>query len=116
MDLVFTVGQYTQVSHLESARETLAMISAEGRSAAAYQADVSRDVDCAALIVEAKSTWGQINILVNNVGIGGGGDGPAHRAGLGSHSDRQSQIRLDDHQARLAHHARSAGVIVNISR
>ena len=66
--------------HLESAIETLAMISAEGGSAAAYRADVSRDADCAALIAEAKSTWGRIDILVNNVGVGGGGDGPAHRA------------------------------------
>jgi NAD(P)-dependent dehydrogenase (short-subunit alcohol dehydrogenase family) len=53
-------------------------IVAEGGSAAAYQADVSRDIDCVAMIFEAKSTWGRIDILVNNVGIGG--DGPAHRA------------------------------------
>ena len=32
---------------------------------------------------------------------------PGRRGSLGSHSDRQSQIRLDDHQARLADHARS---------
>src|SRR5208282_1599835 len=66
--------------YLESALETVAMISAERGTAAAYQADVSRDTDCAATIVEAKSRWGRIDILINNVGIGGGGDGPAHRA------------------------------------
>ena len=33
------------------------------------------------LVAEAKSRWGRLDILVNNVGIGGGGDGPAHRAG-----------------------------------
>ena len=65
---------------LASANETVAMIAAEGGNAAAFQADVSRDADCAAIVAEAKSRWGRIDILVNNVGIGGGGDGPAHRA------------------------------------
>jgi NAD(P)-dependent dehydrogenase (short-subunit alcohol dehydrogenase family) len=96
---------------LESALETLAMISAEGGSAAAYQADISRDADCAALIVEAKSTWGRINILVNNVGIGGGGDGPAHRAEEAAW-DRILTVNLKSawmtiKHARLADHARS---------
>lgn len=63
-----------------SAAETVAMIAKEGGSAAPFQADVSRDAGCAAVIAEAKSRWGRIDILVNNVGIGGGGDGPAHRA------------------------------------
>jgi NAD(P)-dependent dehydrogenase (short-subunit alcohol dehydrogenase family) len=40
--------------HLDRALETSAMISADGGSAAAYQADVSRDADCAALIVEGR--------------------------------------------------------------
>ena len=66
--------------HLESAIETVAMITQEGGSAAPFQADVSRDAGCASVIAEAKSRWGRIDILVNNVGIGGGGDGPAHRA------------------------------------
>jgi len=65
---------------LASAAETVAMITGEGGSATAFQADVSRDAGCAAIIAEAKSRWGRIDILVNNVGIGGGGDGPAHRA------------------------------------
>src|ERR1051326_640976 len=66
--------------HLASAIETVSMITEAGGSAAPFQADVSRDADCAAVIAEAKSRWGRIDILVNNVGIGGGGDGPAHRA------------------------------------
>src|SRR5258708_19497277 len=65
---------------LASATETVAMIAKEGGSAAPFRADVSRDADCAAVVAEAKSRWGRIDILVNNVGIGGGGDGPAHRA------------------------------------
>src|SRR5947207_4114789 len=66
--------------YLKSAAETAAMIANEGGSAAPFQADVSRDTDCAAVVSEARSRWGRIDILVNNVGIGGGGDGPAHRA------------------------------------
>src|SRR5664279_4645365 len=65
---------------LASANETVAMIATEGGTAVAFQADVSRDADCAAIVAEARSRWGRIDILVNNVGIGGGGDGPAHRA------------------------------------
>jgi len=65
---------------LESATETAAMIAEQGGSATPFQADVSRDADCAAIVAEAKSRWGRIDVLVNNVGIGGGGDGPAHRA------------------------------------
>ena len=42
---------------LESAAETVAMITAEGGSAVPFQADVSRDDGCAALIAEAKSRW-----------------------------------------------------------
>ena len=58
---------------LASAAETASMIASEGGSAAPFRADVSRDADCAAVIAEAKSRWGRIDILVNNVGIGGGG-------------------------------------------
>ena len=65
---------------LASAAETVAMIAAEGGQAAPFAADVSGDAGCAAIIAEAKTRLGRIDILVNNVGIGGGGDGPADRA------------------------------------
>jgi NAD(P)-dependent dehydrogenase (short-subunit alcohol dehydrogenase family) len=105
--------------HMERALETMAMISAEGGSAAAYQADVSRDPDCAGLIVEAKSTWGRIDILVNNVGIGGGGDGPAHRAEEAAW-DRILIVNLKSAWMTIKHalpimRGQNAGVIVNIS-
>jgi NAD(P)-dependent dehydrogenase (short-subunit alcohol dehydrogenase family) len=105
--------------HLESALETVTMISREGGSATAYQADVSRDADCAALIVEAKSVWGRIDILVNNVGIGGGGDGPAHRAEEAAW-DRILTVNLKSAWMTIKHalpimRGQNAGVIVNIS-
>ena len=63
-----------------SAAETVAMIAAEGGQAWAWRADVARRDDCEALVKAARERMGRIDALVNNVGIGGGGDGPAHRA------------------------------------
>lgn len=64
---------------IERAEETAAMVRGEGGEAHAVQADVSRADDVAALVAAAKAVLGgRIDILVNNVGIGGG-DGPVHR-------------------------------------
>ena len=62
----------------ERAEETVAMIVAEGGKATAFTANVTSAVDCDAMIQTGKARLGRIDILVNNVGIGGG-DGPAHR-------------------------------------
>lgn len=62
----------------ERAEETAAMIAAEGGQAFARQADVTKASDCLGVVASAMERWGRIDILVNNVGIGGG-DGPAHR-------------------------------------
>ncbi len=35
--------------------------------------------DCARIIKAAVTRYGRVDILINNVGIGGGGDAPAHR-------------------------------------
>lgn len=62
----------------ERAEETAAIIVAEGGKATAFTANVTKASDVEAMIEAAKSRLGRIDILVNNVGIGGG-DGPAHR-------------------------------------
>ncbi|MBR7620179.1 SDR family oxidoreductase [Phenylobacterium sp. 20VBR1] len=62
----------------ERAEETAAMIVAEGGQATAFTANVTKADDVAVMIEEAKARLGRIDILVNNVGVGGG-DGPAHR-------------------------------------
>ncbi|CAN5568445.1 SDR family NAD(P)-dependent oxidoreductase [soil metagenome] len=62
----------------ERAEETAAMIVAEGGQATAFTANVTKADEVAAMIEEAKARLGRIDILVNNVGVGGG-DGPAHR-------------------------------------
>lgn len=64
---------------LDRAQETAAMIEAEGGRAAAFAANIVRAEDCAAMVEAAKARFGAVDIVVNNVGIGGGGDGPAHR-------------------------------------
>jgi NAD(P)-dependent dehydrogenase (short-subunit alcohol dehydrogenase family) len=104
---------------LESAIETVAMIAEEGGSAAPFQADVSRDAGCASVIDEAKSRWGRIDILVNNVGIGGGGDGPAHRADEAAF-DRILNVNLKSAWMTIKHavpvmREQGGGSIVNIS-
>jgi len=62
----------------ERAEETAAMIVAEGGQATAFTANVTKADEVAAMIEAGKERLGRIDILVNNVGIGGG-DGPAHR-------------------------------------
>jgi NAD(P)-dependent dehydrogenase (short-subunit alcohol dehydrogenase family) len=57
---------------LASARETAAMIGKEGGQAFAFQADIVREGDCEALVAEAASRLGRLDILHNNVGIGSG--------------------------------------------
>lgn len=63
----------------ERAEETAAQIVAQGGRAAAFAANITKAADCEAMVDAAKARFGRIDIVVNNVGIGGGGDGPAHR-------------------------------------
>lgn len=57
----------------ELAAATVAMIEAEGGTAAAFGADVTDEAACAALVADATGRWGRLDILVNNVGIGSRG-------------------------------------------
>ncbi|MCR5877340.1 SDR family NAD(P)-dependent oxidoreductase [Phenylobacterium sp. J367] len=61
------------------AEETAAMVARDGGEAHALEADITRAEDCAAIVAAAVARLGGIDVLVNNVGIGGGGDGPAHK-------------------------------------
>ncbi|HZZ32372.1 MAG TPA: SDR family NAD(P)-dependent oxidoreductase [Phenylobacterium sp.] len=62
----------------ERAEETAALITEEGHVASFLAADIVKGADCAKIVEEAKTRYGRLDILVNNVGIGGG-DAPAHR-------------------------------------
>jgi NAD(P)-dependent dehydrogenase (short-subunit alcohol dehydrogenase family) len=63
----------------ERAAATVAMIREEGGEAHAFTADITRAAEAEALVAEALARFGALDVLVNNVGIGGGGDGPIHK-------------------------------------
>jgi NAD(P)-dependent dehydrogenase (short-subunit alcohol dehydrogenase family) len=103
---------------LERAEETVALVVGEGGKAFAHQADVSQNAECAAIVEAAKARWGRIDILVNNVGIGGG-DGPAHRIEEAAW-DRIMGVNLKATWMMTKHalavmRAQEGGSIVNIS-
>ncbi len=62
----------------DSARETGSMIAAEGGESFAFEADVTRSADCRDLVAACRRTYGRIDVLHNNVGIGTGDGGPVH--------------------------------------
>jgi len=58
------------VDHMkERAEETVGLIRAEGFTAEAFGADVTRAADCDAMVADAVARWGGLDILHNNVGI-----------------------------------------------
>ncbi len=103
----------------ERAGETAALIAAEGGTVYAFTADITRASDAEALVAEAVAKLGGIDILVNNVGVGGGGDGPIHRLEEAAF-DRTLAVNLKGMvlvtKAALAPmRAAGKGAIVNIS-
>jgi NAD(P)-dependent dehydrogenase (short-subunit alcohol dehydrogenase family) len=64
----------------DRAEETAASIRDRGALATAFVADVTDDEQCAAVVAHTLASRGRIDVLVNVVGIGGRGDGPAHSA------------------------------------
>lgn len=104
---------------LARAEETVALIAAEGGTAQAFAANIAKAADCEAAVQAAKARLGGLDVLVNNVGIGGGGDGPAHRLSEDAF-DRIMAVNLKG--AWLSTKAalpglrdQDSGVIVNIS-
>ena len=58
---------------LALAERTVAMIAAEGGTAAAAAYDVTISTQCEAMVRDAVDRWGRLDCLDNNVGIGGKG-------------------------------------------
>ncbi|MCA1200085.1 glucose 1-dehydrogenase [Sphingomonas sp. R647] len=95
-----------------------ATATAIGEAAVAMSGDVTQAEDCAAAVALAVERFGRIDILVNNVGIGGG-DGPAHALEEAAF-DRIMAVNLKGGwlmtRAALAPmRAQRGGAIVNIS-
>ena len=106
----------------DRARETAERIAAEPgvvSPASWIGADITVSADCARIVAEARARYGRLDILVNNVGIGGGGDAPAHR--LEEHAfDRIMAVNLKGmwltiKAALPVMREQKAGAIVNIS-
>ena len=58
----------------ESALETQALIESEGGTCLSVRADVTCEADCEGFVRAAVEAYGRIDVLHNNVGIGGGDD------------------------------------------
>ena len=63
----------TADKNLDAATETVAIIRGEGGEAIAVQADVTQESDARNLVEATISSYGKLDILFNNVGIGLGG-------------------------------------------
>jgi NAD(P)-dependent dehydrogenase (short-subunit alcohol dehydrogenase family) len=55
---------------VERLEDTKALVKAAGREALAVRADVAEPADCQALIDATMDTFGRVDVLVNNAGIG----------------------------------------------
>lgn len=57
----------------KNAEATKAMIDKEGGTSIVIEADVTQPKSCEAAVKKIVDTWGRLDILVNNVGVGGTG-------------------------------------------
>jgi NAD(P)-dependent dehydrogenase (short-subunit alcohol dehydrogenase family) len=58
---------------VKNAEATKAMIDKEGNTSMVVEADVTNAKSCEAAVAKTITTWGRLDILVNNVGVGGTG-------------------------------------------
>lgn len=103
---------------IESAQETAGLIAKEGGKATAFRANVTQWAECAAIAAEGHARMGRIDILVNNVGTGGG-DLPPHRIEE-SAWDHIMDVNLKSMTATIRHvlpimRTQKSGAILNIS-
>ena len=78
---------------LASAEETVDLIRAEGGEAHPVHLDITNAAAVTAGVEHALQLLGRLDVVVNNVGIGGRGDGPAHRVDEAAF-DRILQVNL----------------------
>lgn len=106
--------------HLNSAQETVDLITATHGTAAAFRADVTKAADIKAMVAEAQSRWGRVDILHNNVGVSLAG-GDAELLQLTEEAfDRVVAVNLKScilaaREVIPIMRAQSSGVIINIS-
>src|SRR5258707_2443915 len=106
--------------HLESAQETVDLITAKQGTAVAFKADVTKNADIKAMVADAHGRWGRIDILHNNVGVSLSG-GDAELQDITEEAfDRCVAINLKScifaaKQVIPIMRAQNSGVIINIS-
>ncbi len=61
---------------LDSARETLTLVEQRGGEGSVFQADVTLETQCAAMVAACAERFGRVDVLHNNVGVGAGDGGP----------------------------------------
>jgi NAD(P)-dependent dehydrogenase (short-subunit alcohol dehydrogenase family) len=103
---------------LDSARETQELIEREGGECFAFEADITREEDCRSIADACVKRWGRIDVLHNNVGIGGGDAGPTSLEE--SDWDRIMEVNLKGCFLTCKHvlpvmRKQASGSIVNIS-
>ena len=106
--------------HLDSAQETVDLISRAQGSAAAFRADVTRDADLIGMVAAAQARWGRIDILHNNVGVSIAGGDAVLAELTDANFDRVMAINLRGTIMACKHvmpvmRAQRSGAIVNIS-
>ena len=99
----------------ENAERTLRPILAEGGDAFKIVADTAIDADCKRAVDEVLAKYGQLDILINNVGIGTAGAG--YEAGSEEAFDRIMTVNFKGEFLMAKHavpHMPRGGAIVNI--
>ena len=103
-----------------SAQETVDMIAAEGGTAIAFEADVTKESEVKTMAADAQARWGRIDILHNNVGVSLAGGDAELLAITEEAIDRCVAINLKScifaakYTIPIMRHQKS-GVIINIS-
>jgi NAD(P)-dependent dehydrogenase (short-subunit alcohol dehydrogenase family) len=106
--------------NLASAQETVDMIAARGGTAVAFRADVVRENEIKAMVADANTRWGRVDILHNNVGVSLSG-GDAELSDITEEAlDRCIAINLKSCIFAARHvipimRAQQSGAIINIS-
>lgn len=105
---------------VDSAEETVRMITEEGGEAWSFRADVTDEETVAGAVEECKQRWGRVDILHNNVGVSiAGGDAPVTSISEDA-LDRILSVNLKGMVLACKHvvpvmQAQGSGAITNIS-
>src|SRR5271154_4603091 len=102
----------------EAADETVSMIAAEGGTALSVVADVADDSQCKALVQTTLREFGRLDLLDNNVGIGGRGsvvDTPVELWHRVMHVNVDSMFFVSRYAIPAMVETAGGGAIVNVS-